>query len=96
MKKIGIVGYAVNDMFGIGTSYANYFSQFGEVVILTPETPVLDLDLLVIPGGPDVNPSRYGEKPNFKTGKQCPFREYFDEVMLPQYIDKRTKMVGIK
>jgi len=99
-KKIGIVGWKTSDdSFGIGLAYAEFFSQFGELQIITPtETEArTDLDLLVLPGGPDVNPFNYlGHQPmGFMNGKQCPFRERFDEVLLPKYIIQETPIFGI-
>lgn len=99
MKKIGIVGWKTGDnSFGITVPYANYFSQFGEITIIGPtETEAKDVDLLVLPGGPDVDPARYlGENPlSFYMGKQCPFRERFDNVLLPKYMAKNIPIFGI-
>jgi putative glutamine amidotransferase len=49
----------------------------------------------VLPGGRDVNPVRYNQIPGFWTGPSDPFLEYFDEVMLPKYIDKNIPIFGI-
>jgi gamma-glutamyl-gamma-aminobutyrate hydrolase PuuD len=99
MKKIGIVGWKTGDnSFGITLPYAEFFSRFGTLEIIMPtEDTARDVDLLVIPGGPDVDPARYlGDSPmSFYMGKQCPFRERFDNVLLPEYINKRVKIFGI-
>lgn len=99
MKKIGIVGYPQKEGFGIPTSYLRFFSYFGIVNIIMPnETEVKqDLDLLVLPGGPDVDTKRYlGEKPlSFFIGTPCPFRERFDDVLLPKYVENKTPIFGI-
>lgn len=99
-NKIGIVGYLVEGMFGVGLAYMNYFSHLGDVSIIShTETEIRkDLDLLVIPGGPDVDVSRYlGENDivNLKVGKPCVFRERFDRVLLPKYIENKTPILGI-
>ena len=100
MKKIGIVGWKVSDnSFGITTAYYNWLSYFGNVTVIMPnETEVReDLDVIVLPGGPDVDTSRYiGEEAlNINVGKPCPFRERFDRVLLPKYIQKRIPLFGI-
>lgn len=99
MKKIGIVGYPQKDGFGIPTAYLHFFSYFGIVNIIMPnETEVRkDLDLLVLPGGPDVDTKRYlGENPlSLRIGTPCPFRERFDDVLLPKYVENRTPIFGI-
>lgn len=99
-NKIGIVGYLVEGMFGVGLAYMNYFSQIGDVTIINhTETEIRkDLDLLVVPGGPDVEVSRYLKDDdiiNLKVGKPCIFRERFDRVLLPKYIENKTPILGI-
>lgn len=99
-KKIGIVGYVTGNSFGVGLAYMQYFSKLGDVTIInhTELEARKDLDLLVIPGGPDVDTSRYlkeDEKINMYVGKPCPFRERFDAVLLPQYIEQGTPIFGI-
>lgn len=99
MKKIGIVGYPQKEGFGIPTAYLKFFSYFGIVhIIMHNEKEVRkDLDLLVLPGGPDVDTKRYlGENPlSLNIGTACPFRERFDDVLLPKYIENRTPIFGI-
>lgn len=99
-KKIGIVGYVTGNAFGVGLSYMQYFSNLGDVTIInhTETEARKDLDLLVIPGGPDVDTTRYlkpDEKIHILVGKPCPFRERFDAVLLPQYIANGTPIFGI-
>ena len=97
--RIGIVGWKTSDnTFGATLPYMEFFSQFGNVEIISAtETETRDLDLLVLPGGPDVDPSRYLEDAplSYYMGKQCPFRERFDNVLLPKYINNRTPIFGI-
>lgn len=98
-KKIGIVAWPTGpNSFGVTIPYIEFFSKFGIVDLIMPnETKVRNLDLLVLPGGPDVDTSRYlGEEPlSFAIGKTCPFRERFDRVLLPKYLDKTTPIFGI-
>ena len=83
IKKIGIVGHFVGpNSFGITKPYMDFFRHFGEISIITPwEDHVRDLDLLVLPGGQDVNPLRYLEledELSIYVGSSCPFKERFD------------------
>lgn len=103
MKRIGIVGYFITSdskvTFGIPLSYYEYFSKFGAVEIISHnEKTARDLDLLVIPGGPDVDTNRYlspEEEVNVHTGSPCIFRERFDRVLLPKYVKQKTPIFGI-
>ncbi len=100
MKNIGIVAYPIDGGYGIPTSYLNFFSMFGHITMITHNEIKIrkDLDLLVLPGGPDVDPSRYLDsldEISLYIGKSCPFRERFDRVLLPEYIKHGTPIFGI-
>ena len=78
-KLIGLLGHKVSgrisDVYGQNEAYVGYFRKFGNVVILDAQnTHVLPLDLLVLPGGRDVNPANYGAAPQLET--QAPDLEY--------------------
>lgn len=47
--------------------YLRYFEGFGNVKIIVPTSKEIDtkLDLLVVPGGPDVDPSRYLDEEDY-------------------------------
>src|SRR5205809_101606 len=99
-KRIGIVAWTTGpNSFGTTLMYLDFFSQFGIVeMIMHNEVEPRDLDLLVLPGGPDVDPMRYlrADEPfSLFNGKACPFKERFDHVLLPQYIERRTPIFGI-
>ena len=95
--KIGIVGWNTGDnSFGASKSYLTYLRQYGEVHIITPEQEVReDLDLLVLPGGADVDTTRYGELPEYYTTNPNMILEYFDRVRLPEYINNGQSILGI-
>jgi len=94
-KKIHIVGWKTGDnSFGVTVPYYEFFSQFGEVTILSPGQFV-ETDLLVLPGGLDVDTARYGEVPSLNTSNSNVILEYFDKNILPKYIDSNTKIFGI-
>lgn len=99
-KIIGIVGHPSPDgnFIGIGAAYANYVQSLGyEYKIISPTNDYVDetIDLLMLPGGPDVNPKRYKQKPHPRTGKSCVHRELFDTEVLPLYIEKEISIFSI-
>jgi len=94
---IGIFGWKTGEnSFGSAISYIEFFSQYGEVRIISPTEPIDDrFDLIVVPGGPDVDPNRYNAMPHFFTSKPDPIREYLDTKVLTQYIDLNIPVFGI-
>ena len=96
-KKIGLVASKTGEnSFGSTINYIMFAERFGEVILLMPDHEVRDdLDLLILPGGADVSVARYGQTPNWFTGKPDIFKEHFDEVYLPQYIANGTPICAI-
>jgi len=96
-KIIGIFGWKVTETsYGVTIPYLQYANQFGDVRILgIDEPPNVDLDLLIIPGGADINPNRYKAIPDYYTGKSDPIKEYQDTVILPEYIEMGIPIFGI-
>lgn len=93
---IGIPGWKLGDnSFGCGVNHLDFISKFGDPRILFPQDDNVDLDLLYLPGGPDVAPSRYNQIPGFYTSNQDVFRQYFFDNCLPKYIDKGTPVFGV-
>ena len=97
---IGIPGWLVGpNSFGIGITYMEYLQESlgcDELRILSPAGPVYsDLDMLVLPGGADINPARYGEPPSFYTDAPDLLKEYFDVHVLPRYIANNTAILSI-
>lgn len=97
MIKIGIPLWKIGDnSFGSTINYINFASRFGNVIPLMYDEPARnDLNLLLLPGGLDINPLRYNEKPGFYTSKSDLYKEYFDEMVLPDYINQGTPIFGI-
>lgn len=97
-KNIGIFGWKVGDnSFGITTSYYDYLNRFGDVYIISPlvDPDLSILDLVVIPGGPDISPISYAHVPNMSTGRPDPIKEYFDTYIVPKVTAAKIPIFGI-
>ncbi len=93
---IGIPGWKLGEnSFGCGVNHLDFISKFGNPRILFPQDDDVELDLLYLPGGPDVNPASYGQIPGFYTSNQDVFRQYFFDKNLPKYIEKGTPVFGV-
>ena len=97
MKTIGIVGYRSDDgsVFGAGCNYLELISRFGKPLIIFPDDELIEVDLLILPGGLDISPQSIGVLPTFKTGQQDVFKQFFYEKRLPAYIDSGIPIFGI-
>lgn len=90
---IGLLGHQhagrYNPGYGQNAAYVDYFRTFGDVIIIDSQCEqVIPVDLLVLPGGRDVNPLRYNQKP--LTTTQTPDLEYewFFANMFKHYLDR--------
>jgi len=95
--KIGIVAWKDENFFGVSLPYLQFIDYLGgdpHIIMPVKELPK-NIDAIIIPGGPDISPSRYNFIPDYTTGKQCPFREYFDKYLLPQAIEQTIPILGI-
>ncbi len=97
MRKIGIPGWKTGEnSFGATVPYLQFISSLGGYpVILSPEHDIVDLDLLILPGGMDINPSYYGQAPGFMTSNTDVFKQSFFERHVPEYIKNKTPIFGI-
>lgn len=86
--KIGIPGWAIGEeSFGAGKAYLAHASLFGDVVILPPMRGILKgIDMILMPGGKDVSSYLYGQTPGFYNSSPDPFKEYFLQQNLDQYV----------
>jgi len=72
-----------------------------EIVALFPENGMPRQEifektkLLILPGGMDVSPMRYGEIPAVSCGPSDPHLEYFDTFFLRKFIERGTPVFGI-
>lgn len=87
---------------GVGFPYYDYVGQFGVPIIFT-EKDVLErkqelidmADMLVVPGGADVNPARYNESTKGYTGRVNAHYEWLDLNFTQDFIDSGKMVVGI-
>jgi putative glutamine amidotransferase len=106
-RKIGIVGYQRNDMFGVHPDYLNFVEQFGTPVIIPKVTRKdffrnFKLEGLVLPGGADVDPKRYATNKiacwllsNWYCYPSDPYLEHFDTEILPGLAHMGFPIFGI-
>lgn len=93
--KIGIPAYEKGGMYGVESSYMEFAEIFGTPVVLTTGSALTtNIDGLILPGGADVNPSRYGV-PGFKTGNSNVHLEYFDTQVFPEILARKIPIFGI-
>lgn len=96
MKRIGLITPQDGIKLRFNMAYYVFAQQFGNVELIIPTvSKVDDLDLLILPGGEDVYPLRYGEAPlpNLCNSPNMDY-EYFDQEILPNYIGN-TPIFGI-
>jgi putative glutamine amidotransferase len=78
---------------GLNNQYVRYFQRFGNVIVIPGNIPNVDFinkipfDILVLPGGADVDTKRYGEPPVYTTGKPNIDYEWFDTQILPHLLE---------
>jgi len=99
-KVIGIPAWRTStNTIGITVPYLRFISNFGVPrVILPNDAKSFDpdkYDMILLPGGPDVNPERYGETPDPDTGNACLYKEYFDKYILPKVVEANVPIFGI-
>lgn len=97
MKKlIGIPAWSLDKGFGVTTPYLNYFDQFGKVRILVPDEGIdADIDMIVLPGGMDLDSSQFNTKPSYYNSNIDTYKNFFFKNNLPQYIAAGKSVFGI-
>lgn len=96
MKIIGIPGWKITEeSYGVTSNYLEFASKYGKPRIIMPWEDVVDVDLLILPGGRDISPVLYGETPGFKTSNPDVFKEHFYKTKLPLYIEANIPIFGI-
>ncbi len=95
-KIIGIPGFTQGEgSFGAPKTYLDFISRFGDPKIIMPWETEIACDVLLLPGGPDVSTSLYGQTPTYYTGNACIHRQGFYDRRLKQHIDAGVPIFGI-
>lgn len=100
---IGIVAKRTGDEGWVGTRefYTDYFSQMGSVVMIPAMSErnwkeVVSLfSVVVMPGGSDLPPNKYGGIPDRTIGEPDLYLEHFDDVMMTVALRQVPVVVGI-
>jgi len=98
-KVIGVYADTFNGKVGQTFAYMQFLSQFGSVRLISTtdnmREVVKNVDLLVIPGGADVDATRYGAVPGVMDGRVNIHYEYLDRALIPLFIEAKKPIVGI-
>lgn len=95
MRKIGLLSDVKDGRIVLNEAYYNFAQRMGNVKLINPrDSEIYKVDLLILPGGADVYPLRYGEAPTASGQPNMDF-EYFDMVNLPNYVNNKTPIFGI-
>ena len=96
-KTIGILAWDVSpkETMGVTTPYLQWASQFGKVRMVMFDEFRKDIDVLILPGGIDVDSARYSKAPDFSNSRPNQFLEWFDKEVLPYYINEEFKIFGV-
>lgn len=79
---------SLNNFLGIPPKYVEYLSYFGDVIALPLTKSFVPVDLLVLPGGADIDPSRQNlDRMTTYGGNSNRFYEFFDTQVLPLYLE---------
>jgi putative glutamine amidotransferase len=98
-KVIGVYADTFNGKVGQTFAYMQFLGQFGSVRLISTtdnmREVVKNVDMLVIPGGADIDPTRYGAIPGVMDSRVNVHYEYLDRVLLPLFIEAKKPIVGI-
>lgn len=98
-KTIGIYADTFNGKVGQSFAYMQFFSQFGFVRMLSTldnlENIENEIDVLVLPGGADVDVSTYNAIPGVMDSRSNQHYEYLDKILLPKFIEAKKPIVGV-
>lgn len=96
---IGIYADSFNGKTGVTTPYMNFLRLFGRPYIIDTTTTYLDVvancDVLLIPGGADVNSARYNEPPHPTNSRSNVHYEWMDENILKPWLHALNPTIGI-
>jgi putative glutamine amidotransferase len=101
--RVGLVDQCKDDNSGVGEAYISFVEQAGfePVVLRRVEDKskiaemVASCDMIVLCGGEDVEPARYGEKESPKLGKVNKVRDAWEWALLDESVKMRKPILGI-
>jgi len=91
---IGIPVSNIGGVIGVNEDLVRFTSIFGNVAFMSPDADNAKVDAILLPGGADVDPLRYGQEPSWWTGRPDVALEYFDTQVLPKYFGK-IPVIGV-
>ena len=98
-KQIGIlISRNIDGSISIPKAYAEFINGLNaniRPIFVYDDNVYTDLDLLILPGGADVDPLRYNQKPYYYTQNPNIQYEYWDKFVLSKYIENRIPIFGI-
>lgn len=98
-KTIGLYADVASGRVGQTAAYMQYLSQFGFIRMITPldnlEEVAKSIDMLVLPGGSDVDSIKYDSPPGIMDGRVNQHYEYLDAKLLPLVIAQKKPILGI-
>lgn len=78
--------------YGQNEKYIEFARQFGDVILIDAQNEnAIPVDLLLLPGGRDVNPLRYGKRPHTSTQPPDLEYEWFYENTFHKYVNLASK-----
>jgi gamma-glutamyl-gamma-aminobutyrate hydrolase PuuD len=105
---IGVTAYGERASYGVWDheavllprTYPDVVIAAGGVPVLLPPVPesaaaVDRLDAVVLAGGPDVGPDRYGESPHPRTGQPRPERDTAELAVLHRALERGIPVLGV-
>lgn len=93
--KLGIAVRLHDHQFYVNDSYVNYFKNLKfEVSILTLDSPLEDMDVIVLPGGYDIDPKYYHEE-NISSENIVDYNDILDFKLLDYAVKHDKKLLGI-
>jgi putative glutamine amidotransferase len=100
MKKIiGVYADVANGRVGQTAPYMQFLGQFGNVRLILPTDNLREvaksIDMLVLPGGSDINSAKYNQAPDIMTGRPNMHFDYLDANLLPLVIEMKKPILGI-
>ena len=96
---IGIYADSFNQKTGVTQPYINFVKLFGSPYLITTDTTFEQVrdncDMLIVPGGADVNSLRYNEPPHPANSRVNMHYEWMDENILIPFIKTGKPIFGI-